>query len=150
MSPNNPIVFLNYDSVLHSLSKRCQNQEHSVRKVIETELPAYLANLMSKLGVPSSALAVITAMNISVNQIGELLKGEVYRENSVLTNDRSQGIDREVVILLLERGNEDLVENPRRLNVALTRAKSKLIVIGSEGHLERMKVWEGGLSRLLK
>jgi DNA replication ATP-dependent helicase Dna2 len=65
----------------------------------------------------------------------EMLNCEKYRSESVLTIDKSQGIDREVVVLLIERGNEELVENPRRLNVALTRAKSKLIVIASESHL---------------
>jgi superfamily I DNA and/or RNA helicase len=55
-----------------------------------------------------------------------------------------------VIILLIERGNEELMENPRRLNVALTRAKSKLIIIGSEEHLSKMKVWDGTLGRMLK
>ncbi len=77
-----------------------------MRKVIETEIPAFLANLFKKLAFPSSSIAIITALNISVTRITELLDSDRYKENSVLTIDRSQGIDREVVILLIERGNK--------------------------------------------
>ncbi len=42
------------------------------------------------------------------------------------------------------------MENCRRLNVALTRAKSKLILIGSMKYLSQMQVWDGKLSVLLE
>jgi superfamily I DNA and/or RNA helicase len=67
-----------------------------------------------------------------------------------MTIDRSQGTDKEIVILVIEKGAQQLVENPRRLNVALTRAKSKLIVVGSEDHLQNMKIWNGTLAKLFK
>ncbi len=43
-----------------------------------------------------------------------------------------------------------LLENCRRLNVALTRAKSKLIIIGLMKFLAEMEVWDGKLSKELK
>ena len=67
-----------------------------------------------------------------------------------MTIDRSQGIDKEAIILVIEKGSQQLVENPRRLNVALTRAKGKLIVVGSANHLENMNVWEGSLAKLFR
>ena len=42
-----------------------------------------------------------------------------------------------------------MLENCRRLNVALTRAKSKLIIIGSMKYLQQMQAWNGKLSKLL-
>lgn len=64
-----------------------------------------------------------------------LSKSEPFKnEGQVLTIDKSQGIDKEVIIFLAENRdsvNNILLENCRRLNVALTRAKSKLIIIGS-------------------
>ena len=67
-----------------------------------------------------------------------------------MTIDRSQGIDKEVIVLVIEKSCQQLVENPRRLNVALTRAKGKLIVIGSESHLQNMTVWNGTLAKMFK
>ena len=67
-----------------------------------------------------------------------------------MTIDRSQGIDKEIIVLVIEKGNQKLVDNPRRLNVALTRAKSKLIVVGSASHLEHMEVWDGTLAKLFR
>ena len=69
---------------------------------------------------------------------------------SILTIDKSQGIDKDIIILLIERGIQEFIEDPRRLNVALTRAKSKLIIIGSKYHLGEMKVWKGTLEKMLK
>lgn len=92
-------------------------------------------------------------MNTSVNKIVDLLKQSktiLDNNGAILTIDKSQGIDKDIIILLIERGNEELVQNPRRLNVALTRAKSKLIIIGSDQHLSKMKVWDGTLGRMLK
>ena len=52
------------------------------------------------------------------------------------TADRFQGRDKEVVIISLVRSNPekyvgDLLQDWRRVNVAFTRAKSKLIIFGS-------------------
>lgn len=79
ISPAAPIVFINYDPILLSLSKKYESRQGEIRKVIETELPAFIANLFRKLEVPSPSLAIITALNISVNRISELLSCELYR-----------------------------------------------------------------------
>ena len=54
--------------------------------------------------------------------------------------DRYQGRDKRVVIMSLVRSNADgavgqLLQDVRRLNVAVTRAKSKLLLVGSRGTL---------------
>ena len=54
----------------------------------------------------------------------------------VSTIDRYQGRDKEAIVLSLIRSNEmgrtgKLLEDFRRMNVALSRAKRKLIIIGS-------------------
>lgn len=57
------------------------------------------------------------------------------------TADRFQGRDKEVIILSLVRSNEnqsigELLRDWRRINVAFTRAKTKLLVIGSRETLK--------------
>ena len=51
---------------------------------------------------------------------------------------------------MFHKGNKELVENPRRLNVALTRAKNKFIIIGSEKYISDLAVWTGKLANLLQ
>ena len=151
--PANSIVFVNYDPILDSITRKYKEKETMIRKIIEAELSAFIFRTFAELKVPLSTMSIIAAMNTSVNKIIDLLKqSKVIFDNhgAVLTIDKSQGIDKDVIILLIERGNEDLVENPRRLNVALTRAKSKLIIVGSEEHLSKMKVWDGTLGKMLK
>ena len=55
----------------------------------------------------------------------------------VLTVDKCQGRDKDVVLLSLVRSNDEqaagnLLRDWRRLNVAITRAKKKLVLIGSQ------------------
>jgi len=57
------------------------------------------------------------------------------------TADRFQGRDKEVIILSLVRSNEaksigELLKDWRRINVAFTRAKTKLLVVGSRDTLK--------------
>jgi len=57
------------------------------------------------------------------------------------TADRFQGRDKEVIILSLVRSNEaksigELLKDWRRINVAFTRAKTKLLVVGSRETLK--------------
>lgn len=54
-----------------------------------------------------------------------------------LTIDKCQGRDKDVVLLSLVRSNEEqnagkILADERRINVALTRAKLKLVVLGAQ------------------
>lgn len=59
----------------------------------------------------------------------------------VMTADKFQGRDKDCIVVSLVRSNNeqrvgDLLKDWRRLNVAFTRSRSKLIVIGSRATLE--------------
>ena len=63
----------------------------------------------------------------------------------VLTADRSQGRDKDCILMSLVRSNADghvgeLLKDWRRWNVCLTRAKSKLVVVGSRRTLEALEL----------
>ena len=62
-------------------------------------------------------------------------------EIEIHTADRFQGRDKEVVIISLVRSNAEhyvgeLLQDWRRVNVAFTRAKSKLIIFGSKNTIQ--------------
>lgn len=61
-------------------------------------------------------------------------------EGNVLTIDKSQGIDKECIVFLMESGSDynRLAKDISRLNVSLTRAKSKLIVVGNKEEAEEI------------
>ena len=63
----------------------------------------------------------------------------------VLTADKSQGRDKECIVMSLVRSNEtgnvgDLLRDWRRLNVCFTRAKSKLVIFGSRSTLANVQL----------
>ncbi|KAF8908142.1 DNA replication factor Dna2-domain-containing protein [Gymnopilus junonius] len=60
----------------------------------------------------------------------------------ILTADKSQGRDKDCVIVSLVRSNDgghigELVKDWRRMNVSFTRARSKLVIFGSRKTLQR-------------
>jgi DNA replication ATP-dependent helicase Dna2 len=67
-----------------------------------------------------------------------------HSDIEIHTADRFQGRDKEVVIISLVRSNPenyvgDLLQDWRRVNVAFTRAKSKLIIFGSRSTIRDTK-----------
>ena len=83
------------------------------------------------LGVPAADIAIITPYTAQVRKLRELNDNEAIEIGSV---DGFQGREKETVIISLVRCNNDneigFLRDTRRMNVALTRARRKLIVIG--------------------
>jgi DNA replication ATP-dependent helicase Dna2 len=72
-----------------------------------------------------------------------------YEGLRVLTIDKAQGIDSDIVIISFTKWTNDkgqLLSDIKRLNVSITRAKKKLIFIGCEQYLkeyeELQKIFE--------
>lgn len=69
-----------------------------------------------------------------------------YKSIEISTVDKYQGKDKEVIIISLVRSNPeghvgDLIKDWKRINVAFTRAKKKLIVIGSKSTLSNVALF---------
>ena len=110
----------------------------------EATLTAQLVAFLITAGIPPGDIGVITLYRSQL----ALLKQELpryHRHSSAVemhTADRFQGRDKEVVVLSLVRSNEagnvgDLLKDWRRVNVAFTRARTKLLVVGSKGTMRR-------------
>ncbi len=88
---------------------------------------------------------------VQVLLLQRLCKHMAWSNLEVLTVDKCQGRDKDVVLLSLVRSNDEnnagnLLRDWRRLNVAITRAKKKLILIGSQKTLRTI----AHFSQLLK
>jgi regulator of nonsense transcripts 1 len=91
---------------------------------------------------------VITPYAAQVRAIRDVLP-ESIQEIEVKTVDGYQGREKEVIVFSCVRSNSEgevgFLSDPRRLNVALTRAKRGLIVIGDPSTLRHDENWESWL-----
>ncbi|MCW7464134.1 RNA helicase [Leptospira levettii] len=99
----------------------------------ETEI-TLIETLMEK-GLPKESTTIISPYRGQVERLIQRANGRWYTQ----TIDSFQGRESEIVILSLVRSNPDgeigFLMNPKRLNVALTRAKFHLILIGDSATL---------------
>src|ERR1700743_2175551 len=73
------------------------------------------------------------------------LNSKLYSEVEVASVDAFQGREKDIIILSCVRSSESqgigFLSDPRRLNVALTRAKYGLIVVGNPKVLANNQLW---------
>ena len=105
----------------------------------EATLCQQLIESLTTTGVSQTDIGVITLYRSQLTLVKHNLRHRSGVE--MHTADKFQGRDKEVVVLSLVRSNEtgtigDLLKDWRRVNVALTRARTKLLVLGSKKTLE--------------
>nr|XP_022919346.1 DNA replication ATP-dependent helicase/nuclease DNA2 [Onthophagus taurus] len=123
---------LNYN--FNFSEKLSSNDELKCSNLYETAIIYKLIKILLKLGIPYSNVGVIAPYRAQVAQLSSVL---VETKIDVSTVDQFQGQDKSVIIYSCTKSTPDLkitkfdiLEDKRRLNVALTRAKHKLIIIG--------------------
>jgi DNA replication ATP-dependent helicase Dna2 len=104
------------------------------RNAAEARLAAFLARRAVARGLDASEIGVIAPYRAQVALVRELLSGAGPTAGVLVdTVDRFQGSERDLIIVTLAIHGPrvgELLEDLRRLNVALTRARRKLILIG--------------------
>ncbi|MCK8824123.1 IGHMBP2 family helicase [Fuchsiella alkaliacetigena] len=124
-----PIVF--FDTKGMNAPERSKNDSNSIENSIEADIVVEIAEEALKLTISPTDIAVITPYKDQVELINQKLMLEELEVNTV---DGFQGREKEVIILSLVRSNQyqniGFLRDLRRLNVSLTRAKRKLIVVG--------------------
>ncbi|KAI9151817.1 DNA replication ATP-dependent helicase/nuclease DNA2 [Paramyrothecium foliicola] len=131
------VRFVNTDSMLPQI----REEAHGKRIVnsAEVSIVSQIVESLLSVGVLDNEIGVMTHYRSQLFLLKEKLRGHVGVE--MHTTDRFQGRDKEVVVLSLVRSNEacnigDLLKDWRRINVAFTRAKTKLLVVGSVNTLK--------------
>jgi superfamily I DNA and/or RNA helicase len=99
---------------------------------------AEVRRLLSR-GVVAGAVAVITPYLAQVRLLRDALAAEVAGGLEIDTVDGFQGREKEAVVVDLVRSNDDgeigFLADTRRMNVALTRARRFLLVVGDSATL---------------
>ncbi|MFT5123783.1 MAG: ATP-dependent RNA/DNA helicase IGHMBP2 [Kiritimatiellia bacterium] len=96
------------------------------------------------LGVSPEDIAIITPYTAQVRALRECMTNDAVEIGSI---DGFQGREKEVVIISLVRSNSNkeigFLRDTRRMNVALTRARRKLIVIGDSATIADHPFYSG-------
>ncbi|KAL8830469.1 MAG: hypothetical protein Q9170_005722 [Blastenia crenularia] len=137
LDPSVKACFVNTDTLL-PLSREAENGSRIIN-TCEANLCTQLVQSLLTTGVPAKDIGVITLYRSQLALIKQNLR-QFHPAVEMHTADKFQGRDKEVVILSLVRNNEslnvgDLLKDWRRVNVALTRARTKLLILGSRSTL---------------
>ncbi|KAK1333724.1 hypothetical protein QTO34_006111 [Cnephaeus nilssonii] len=136
--PNNPVCFLNTDQV----PAPEQVEKSGVSNITEAKLIVFLTSIFTKAGCNPSDIGIIAPYRQQLKIINDLLAHSSVGMVEVNTVDKYQGRDKSIVLVSFVRSNKDgtlgeLLKDWRRLNVAITRAKHKLILLGCVSSLNR-------------
>jgi DNA replication ATP-dependent helicase Dna2 len=131
------VRFINTDTIQPLVREEAQGKR--IVNPAEIQVVSQLVESLLTVGVPASEVGVMTHYRAQLFLLKDKLKG--YLGVEMHTTDRFQGRDKEVIVLSLVRSNDacnigDLLKDWRRINVAFTRAKTKLLVIGSMSTLK--------------
>ncbi|KAK6335585.1 Tripartite DNA replication factor [Orbilia brochopaga] len=105
----------------------------------EAELTRQLVEGFLHCGVDATEIGVVSVYRSQIKAIQHLLHAHPSVE--MHTADKFQGRDKDCIIISLVRSNDkenvgELLKDWRRINVAFTRAKTKLLIIGSKSTLK--------------
>jgi hypothetical protein len=123
-------------------SERRQSHGNSLYNIKEAEAVAKQVKQLLQNGLDPEDIGVITAYNGQIGKINsQLHQLEIDKPKRITidTVDSFQGGEREAIIVSFVRSNskghsgflEFPEEGPRRLNVALTRAQKRLVLVGN-------------------
>jgi hypothetical protein len=132
LAPQHPVTLV--------LAEHAVDHQHSS---VEAHIVATLAaRLLLDYGVTAERLAIIAPHRAQNNAIAQRLahlltaRGEQVRLPVIDTVERLQGAERDVILFSITTSDPDhlaspFLNNPNRFNVAITRARHKLVVVGS-------------------
>ncbi|CAB0034085.1 unnamed protein product [Trichogramma brassicae] len=110
-----------------------------------------LATKFLRSGIKPDQIGVVTpyegqrAYLVQYMQYHGPLHSQQYQEIEVASVDAFQGREKDIIIMSCVRSNEHqgigFLNDPRRLNVALTRAKYGIIIVGNPRVLSKQPLW---------
>jgi superfamily I DNA and/or RNA helicase len=127
LDPKIPFIFLNTSNIDNRFEKRIKDST-SLQNPLEADIISIMANIFLKSGFSSENIGIISPYEDQRNLISSLTNIEVK------TVDGYQGREKDIMIISTVRSNQKrdigFLSDMRRLNVALTRARRKMIMVG--------------------
>ncbi|KAF8554816.1 Dna2-domain-containing protein [Imleria badia] len=105
-----------------------------VQNEVEGKLVYQIVEALLRCGIEQRQIGIMSLYRQQIKLLSHLLQDK--KQIEILTADKSQGRDKDCVIISMVRSNDhgqvgDLLKDWRRVNVSFTRARSKLVIIGS-------------------
>jgi Cdc6-like AAA superfamily ATPase len=140
-----PLLFV--DTSGRGFEEETPEGSESKQNAGEAELCAAEVERILALGVAPADVAVIAPYDAQVQRLRQVLAARVDEGMEVDTVDGFQGREKEAVVVSLTRSNEQgevgFLADVRRMNVAVTRARKKLVVVGDGATVARHPFYEG-------
>jgi predicted DNA helicase len=141
LDPHEPVVFV--DTAGRDAAERTKQGSTSKENPEEALLVTQITDNLLQSGMQPEDIAVISPYKDQV----DLLERKIDTENlEIKSVDGFQGREKEVVIISLTRSNKKknigFLEDVRRLNVSLTRAKRKLVVVGDSSTIRSHEIYD--------
>jgi senataxin len=131
--------FLTY-ALLNVETSQALTQDTSAYNLQEVDFVKFLVEVLIKEIPKQMSIGIITPYTRQNSEINRRIA-----ENdrvSIYTIDAAQGLEKDVVILALTRSEGvGFLDNPKRINVALTRARRALYVCGNFSSLSVSSRW---------
>ncbi|XP_065859442.1 DNA replication ATP-dependent helicase/nuclease JHS1 [Euphorbia lathyris] len=138
LNPSRSIVFINTDMLPAFEAKSSK----AVNNPIEARIIAEVTKELVKCGIEGEEIGIITPYNSQANLIQTAV---CITSVEIHTIDKYQGRDKDCILVSFVRSTENprncnssLLGDWHRINVALTRAKKKLIMVGSRKTLNNV------------
>ncbi|CAG7867376.1 unnamed protein product [Brassica rapa] len=138
LEPTRTVVFINTD-MLRAFEARDQN---AINNPVEASIIAEIVKELVNNGVDSKDIGIITPYNSQASLIQHAIPTASVEIHTI---DKYQGRDKDCIIVSFVRSREkprnsgsSLLGDWHRINVALTRAKKKLIMVGSQRTLSKV------------
>ncbi|KAF9222302.1 Dna2-domain-containing protein [Gyrodon lividus] len=114
-----------------------------VQNDVEGKFVYQITEALLQSGIEQRQICIMSLYRQQIKLLSHLLQDK--KDIEILTADKSQGRDKDCVIISMVRSNDhgqvgDLLKDWRRVNVSFTRAQSKLIVVGSRKTLESIQL----------
>ncbi|KAK4847699.1 hypothetical protein QYF36_004865 [Acer negundo] len=131
LNPSRPVIYINTDMLPAFEAK----DQKTVNNPIEAQIVAKITEELVNNGIEGEDIGIITPYNSQVNLIRHALS---MSSVEIHTIDKYQGRDKDCIVVSFVKSSENpknctssLLGDWHRINVALTRAKKKLIMVGS-------------------
>lgn len=154
--PSKPVVVLDYDlwktqqnyssMIVRRFGALYETSDHGQLKNIgEATIVTDLVRSLKAHGIQNEQIGIMTIYKGQMTLLRELLRHE---DIETLTADQFQGRDKDCIILSMVKSNSSnepgqLLKDLRRINVAMSRAKSKLIIVCSWKCISSVPVLQG-------